>query len=103
MTLSLATINVNGLREKKKHDLVFNWLVAKQIDVICLQETHSTKDDLIRWQNEINIMHKINSIYNKCFKYYIGNTKFVLCKKCVDFAYFTMHIISYNCGKVNFQ
>ena len=42
-------------------------------------------------------MHKINSIYNKCFKYYIGNTKFVLYKKCVDFAYFTMHIISYNC------
>jgi exonuclease III len=46
MTLSLATINVNGLRDKKKRDLVFNWLVAKQIDVICLQETHSTKDDL---------------------------------------------------------
>ena len=42
-------------------------------------------------------MHEINSIYNKCFKYYIGNTKFVLYKKCVDFAYFTMHIISYNC------
>jgi hypothetical protein len=42
-------------------------------------------------------MHKINSVYNKCFKYYIGNTKFVLYKKCVDFAYFTMHIISYNC------
>jgi exonuclease III len=52
MTLSLATIYVNGLRDKKKRDLVFNWLVAKKIDVICLQETHSTKDDLIRWQNE---------------------------------------------------
>ena len=42
-------------------------------------------------------MHKINSIYNKCFKYYIGNTKFVLNNKCVDFSYFAMHIISYNC------
>ena len=52
MTLSLATINVNGLRDKKKRDLVFNWLVAKKIHVIYLQETHSTKDDLIRWQNE---------------------------------------------------
>ena len=52
MTLSLATINVNDLRDKKKRDLIFNWLVAKTIDVICLQETHSTKDDLIRWQNE---------------------------------------------------
>jgi exonuclease III len=39
--------NVNGLRDKKKPDLVFNWLVAKIIDVICLQESHSTKDDLI--------------------------------------------------------
>jgi exonuclease III len=29
-----------------------NLLVATKIDVICLQETHSTKDDLIRWQNE---------------------------------------------------
>ena len=39
-------------------------------------------------------MHKINYIYNKCFKYYIGNTKFVLYKKCVDFAIsyiFTRH------------
>ena len=52
MTLSPATINVNGLRDKKKRDLDFNWLVATSIDVICLQETHSTKDDLIRWQNE---------------------------------------------------
>jgi exonuclease III len=48
MTLSLATINVNGLTDKKTRDLVFNWLVAKTIDVISLQETHSTKDDLIR-------------------------------------------------------
>ena len=46
-------------------------------------------------------MHKINSIYNKCFKYHIGNTNFVLYKQCVDFAYFTMHIISYNC-KINY-
>jgi exonuclease III len=50
MTLSLATINVNGLRDKKKRDFVFNWLVAKKVDVIFLQETHSTKDGLIRWQ-----------------------------------------------------
>ena len=42
-------------------------------------------------------MHTNNHIYNKCFKYYIGNTKFVLCKKCMDFAYLTMYIISCNC------
>jgi exonuclease III len=43
MTLSLATINVNGLRDKKKRDLVFNWLVAKTIAVICLQENSLNK------------------------------------------------------------
>jgi exonuclease III len=47
MTLTLATINVKDLRDKKKRDLMYNWLVAKTIDVICFQETHSTKDDLI--------------------------------------------------------
>jgi exonuclease III len=64
MTLSLATINVNGLRDKKKRDLVFNWLIAKKIDVICLQETHSTKDDLIRWQNEWKNCGGGNSFFN---------------------------------------
>jgi exonuclease III len=64
MTLSLATINVNGLRDKKKRDVVFNWLVAKKIDVICLQETHSTKDDLIRWQNEWKNCGGGNSFFN---------------------------------------
>ena len=52
MTLSLATINVNGLRDKKKRD------------VICLQETHSTKDDLIRWQIEWTNCGGGNSFFN---------------------------------------
>jgi hypothetical protein len=30
MTLTLVTINVNGMRDNKKRDLVFNWLVAKK-------------------------------------------------------------------------
>jgi exonuclease III len=47
MTLSLATINVNGLRDKKKRDLVFNWLVAKIIDVICLQETQTVDEKVV--------------------------------------------------------
>ena len=33
-------VTYNMLSRKKKRDLVFNWLVAKKIDVICLQETH---------------------------------------------------------------
>jgi hypothetical protein len=30
MTLTLFAINVNGMRDNKKRDLVFNWLVAKK-------------------------------------------------------------------------
>jgi hypothetical protein len=30
MTLTLLTINVNGMRDNKKRDLVFNWLVGRK-------------------------------------------------------------------------
>jgi exonuclease III len=36
----------------------------EKIDVICLQETHSIKDDLIRWQNEWENCGGGNSIFN---------------------------------------
>ena len=50
----LVTINVNGMRDNKKRDLVFNWLVAKQIILICLQETHCVNNDIDRWKLEWN-------------------------------------------------
>ena len=46
MTLTLVTINVNGMRNSKKRDLVFNWLVAKKCKLICLQETHCVSNDI---------------------------------------------------------
>lgn len=52
MSLKLVTINVNGLRDNRKRELVFNWLVSKKYDCICLQETHCTGVDINRWESE---------------------------------------------------
>jgi len=52
MTLTLVTINVNGMRDNKKRGLVFNWLVAKKFKLICLQETHGVNKDIDRWKSE---------------------------------------------------
>ena len=46
MSLKLVTINLNRLRDNRKRELVFNWLVLKKYDCICLQETHCTKVDI---------------------------------------------------------
>ena len=52
MSLKLVTVNVNGLRDNRKRELVFNWLVSKKYDCICLQETHCTGVDINRWESE---------------------------------------------------
>ena len=52
MTLALLTINVNGMRDNMKSDLVFNWLVGKKFNLICLQETHCVNNDIDRWNSE---------------------------------------------------
>ena len=56
MSLQLVTINVNGLRDNRKRELVFNWLVSKKYDCICLQETHCTR--LILTGERVNAKHK---------------------------------------------
>jgi exonuclease III len=52
MSLKLVTHNVNGLRDNRKRELMFNWLVSKKYDCICLQETHCTGVDIYRWKSE---------------------------------------------------
>jgi exonuclease III len=56
MSLQLVTINVNGLRDNRTRELVFNWLVSKKYDCICLQETHCTR--LILTGGRVNAKHK---------------------------------------------
>ena len=40
MTLSICSINCNGLRDNKKRHSIFHWFDKKNFDIILLQETH---------------------------------------------------------------
>lgn len=50
--LLISSFNCNGLAEKKKRGDVFMWLADKNYDIFCLQETHSTQLDEIKWKGE---------------------------------------------------
>ncbi|KAK3091078.1 hypothetical protein FSP39_016969 [Pinctada imbricata] len=52
MAISLATLNVNGLRNREKRNNLFYWLKKKNYDVIALQETHCTDSETAQWENE---------------------------------------------------
>ncbi|CAC5418333.1 E3.1.11.2 [Mytilus coruscus] len=64
MTLSIASINVNGLRNNRNRDLIFNWLVSKKFDIICIQETHCTKSDIDNWGNDWKKFGGGQSVWN---------------------------------------
>ena len=42
-SLSILSLNINGLNENKKRNNLFEKLSNKNIDIILLEETHSTK------------------------------------------------------------
>jgi exonuclease III len=39
MSLLVASINVNGLRDTKKRNYSFLWLIEQKYDCVCIQET----------------------------------------------------------------
>ena len=51
MSLSVASINVNGLRDNKKRNCIFLWLINHKYDFVCLQETHCTYQTVEKWKN----------------------------------------------------
>ena len=51
-SLSILSLNINGLNENKKRNNLFKKLSNKNIDIILLQETHSTKQITEKWQKE---------------------------------------------------
>ena len=58
----LQCYNVKGLRRKEKRTKMFNYLKQKlQKGVILLQETHSTKDDLESWSNDMGYKILLNN------------------------------------------
>ena len=49
---NLATINVQGLREKQKRLEVFQTLKNQNYDVIAIQETHCDSIEEVKWKGE---------------------------------------------------
>ena len=50
--LKIATLNCNGLRDRSKRCLIFDFLRKSCADVVLLQETYSTPDVEFLWSNE---------------------------------------------------
>ena len=51
--IQILSMNVRGLfSNTKKRSDVFNWVKAKRISIVCFQETHSTKDVAVKWEDE---------------------------------------------------
>ena len=52
MAWTIATLNVNGLRDYQRRDMIFNYLTRKKIAIVCLQETHSEVRDELSWRKQ---------------------------------------------------
>ena len=51
--IQILSMNVRGLfSNTKKRSDVFNWVKARRISIVCFQETHSTKDVAVKWEDE---------------------------------------------------
>lgn len=80
-SLCIASYNCNGLANYVKRIEIFTWLKEKkELDIICLQECHSTYDDEEKWKREWE-----GTIY---FNHGARNQKgvMVLFKKHLDFC-----------------
>ena len=51
-TVSIATINVRGLRDNLKRKQVLSFLKNSKHHIICLQETHEYAVDNKKWEKE---------------------------------------------------
>ena len=54
MSLSVASLNVNGLRDNNKRNCIFLWLSRHKYDLVCLQETHCNYQTVEKWKKEWN-------------------------------------------------
>ena len=50
--LSVLSLNINGLSNEKKRKNLFEKIQNKNIDIVLLQETHSTKENIKKWEKE---------------------------------------------------
>ncbi len=63
--VKLGFLNINGAREEVKRAALFNLLKVRQLNVVFLQETHSTVDNEVdwkkEWDGEVCLSHKSNN------------------------------------------
>ena len=48
-SLRVGSLNINGGRDRNKRGLINELIHAKHLDVVFLQETHSTEDNVVDW------------------------------------------------------
>ena len=51
-SISVCTLNVNGLRNDLKRKCLFRTLKEKKYDILCLQESYILESDKIKWEKE---------------------------------------------------
>ena len=49
MTLQIATLNAQGMTNRMKRQQIADWMIRKNIDILCLQETYATAENS-NWQ-----------------------------------------------------
>ena len=64
MSLYVASININGIRDNKKRNCIFHWLIKQKYDLVCLQETHCTEQSVYKWEKEWKNSGGGESIWN---------------------------------------
>ena len=47
--IKLGSLNVRGLREKEKLVDIFQYILDKHLDIVAVQDTHSTEETLEIW------------------------------------------------------
>lgn len=63
-TLSVLTLNCQGLRDPAKRTVLFSWLSCIKADVVCLQETHCiSQDEFVSW------VSSESAVDNNCEQY----------------------------------
>ena len=62
-SLKIVTINVRGIRDKKKRHILINWLKKRDFEIVCLQETFVTQESLSDIEKDF---HEIGKYFASC-------------------------------------
>ena len=61
--LTIVSINIRGLRDKKKRCTLIQWLRRKKFDIVCLQETFITTEILSDIEKDF---HDLGAYFSSC-------------------------------------